>query len=228
MKFLVFFVVFITSQLLITKILADAISDEQVWLGVSVTSKVSENSDFFYWFDAGARYGEDYSDLQTTLLRPGIGLKASDTLTLLAGYARFTAHRDGANQNEHRFWQDSTKVLGKFAGGSLIGRSRFEIKYRDTGGTDTGFRLRGRVAWQKLAKNPDLMYVLSNEVFYHMNTTEWGQQRGIDQNRIFVGLKVKLDTKASWSLGYQHDYLVRESALDKELHILASSFSYKW
>lgn len=84
---LFFFCIF--SSLSVSKAFADTISDEQTWLSFSSSGSLKKQSKLLYWFDLGARYGDTFSDVQTTLLRPGVGVKASDTLTLLAGYARF-------------------------------------------------------------------------------------------------------------------------------------------
>ncbi|MBB5747392.1 DUF2490 domain-containing protein [Brevundimonas variabilis] len=166
---------------------AAAQDDTQSWNAVFASGPVSENSRLLVWFDGHARFRDDASNLDTTILRPGIGWRASPRLDLWAGYALVSTRRPGPDVEEHRIWQQATYPVVTIAGGRLTGRTRIEQRFR-VGGDDTGWRLRQFLRWSRPIEGGPVSVVLSNETFVGLNDTDWGQGDGFDQNRAFAGL----------------------------------------
>ena len=70
---------------------------------------------------------------------------------------------------------------------------------------------------------PWLTFVLWDELFIHLNDTDWGAESGFDQNRVFVGLGLKCDPKSGWrtEVGYLNQTINNPSGDDRSHHILA-------
>ncbi len=181
-------------------------NDNQGWTAFSVTGPITEDGRFLVWFDAHARYRDDATDLDTTILRPGVGWKVSDDLSLWGGYARVTSHREGPNIEEDRIWQQATYKVSEILGGALSGRTRFEQRFRNTG-SDTGLRLRQAFRWARPIEGTDWSYVLANETFIGLNDTDWGQESGYGQNRAFAGLAWKAASNVRLEAGYLNNHI---------------------
>ena len=192
--------------------------DFQQWNAIAMTAEASADSDWLLWFDGHARFTDDASELGVTILRPGIGYRVADTLSLWLGYARVTLH-PGENIDEDRIWQQATYPLGSLLGGGLSGRSRLEQRFRD-GGSDTGHRFRQFLRWSRPLGDSNFSVVLWDELFVGLNDTEFGQPSGFDQNRAFVGLAMKPSPRLRAEFGYLNNR-IRRSGPDQTNHILS-------
>ena len=127
--------------------------DTQVWSAVAMTAPAATDSKLMLWCDGHARFSDDAGRLGVSIIRPGMGYRVSDKLTLWLGYARVTQH-PGEDIDEDRIWQQATYPLGELFGGSLSGRTRLEQRFRDSD-NDTGIRLRQFFRWShKLGDTP--------------------------------------------------------------------------
>ncbi len=81
------------------------------------------------WFDAHARFREGGDQLDTTIVRAGLGWRATPRLDLWAAYAHVTLRRDGPDGVEHRTWQQATYPITEIGGGRLAGRTRLEQRF---------------------------------------------------------------------------------------------------
>ena len=121
---------------------ASAENDAQLWTAMLANGPVSDNGRFLLWFDGHARFRDDAGDLGVTILRPGVGWKVADDLSLWAGYARVVARRENApDLEENRFWQQATYPVAELFGGRITGRTRREQRNVNLG-DDTGHRVR--------------------------------------------------------------------------------------
>ena len=183
-------------------------SDFQAWSALAISGPATQDSRFLLWFDGHARFRDDASELGTSIIRPGIGWKATDKVNLWAGYARVTGHRDGLPDiEEDRAWQQATYPITEIFGGRLSGRTRFEQRFRSDLGDDTGYRLRQFNRWARPIEGTDWSYVVANETFLGLNNTDWGQRDGFDQNRAFLGLAWKAAPKARVEFGYLNNHI---------------------
>lgn len=185
---------------------AAAQTDAQVWTAAFASGPVEEGGRVLVWIDAHARFREDGDQLDTTILRPGVGWRVSPRLDLWAGYANVTLRRPGPDGEEHRAWQQATYPIAEVGGGRLTGRTRLEQRFRE-GGDDTGWRLRQFVRWSRPLAGPDVAVVVSNETFIAFNDTDWGQRDGYDQNRAFIGLGWQMHPRFRLEGGYMNQHI---------------------
>ena len=123
--------------------------DTQLWTALFSDGPISDTGDgrFLAWFDAHARYSEDVSRLGVSIIRPGLGYKVNDDLSLWAGYAWVVSRADGRESlTEHRTWQQATYGVAKGPWGSLSGRTRIEQRFHEAG-DETGYRVRQFLRW---------------------------------------------------------------------------------
>ncbi len=181
-------------------------NDNQAWSAIAVSGPAVDDSKFLLWFDGHARFHESASDLATTIIRPGIGWRATNALDLWLGYARVTSHPDGPNVEEDRVWQQATYVVARFFSGTLSGRTRLEQRFRDSD-NDTGWRLRQALRWSRPLGDSGFAVVVSNETFLGLNNADWGQRDGYDQNRAFLGLAWQAASKLRAEVGYLNNHI---------------------
>jgi hypothetical protein len=190
----------------LTSVHAAAQDDRQVWSAVFASGPVAQDSRLLVWFDGHARFRDEGDQLDTTIIRPGVGWRVSPRLDLWAGYAHVTLRRPGPDGEEHRAWQQATYPIAEIGGGRLTGRTRLEQRFRE-GGDDTGWRLRQFVRWSRPVAGPDVSVVASNETFLAFNDTDWGQRDGFDQNRAFVGLAWQARSRVRLEAGYMLQHI---------------------
>lgn len=164
-----------------------AADDVQGWYGVSVAGPSSKGSRFLVSFDAQMRFREDASELDVAVVQAGAGWRVRPNVDLWAGASDIQLRRAGPDAHERRAWAGASVRLGTWLGGQWSSRTRLERRVRDTG-DDSGWRLREQVRYMRpFASHPMLALVLSDELFYTFDDTDWGQRRGVEQNRAFVG-----------------------------------------
>jgi len=186
---------------------APALADNtQAWSAFAVSGPIKDGSRFLLWFDAHARFRDNASELGTTIIRPGIGWRASQNLSLWAGYARVTAHLDGPNGKEDRIWQQATYKVADVFGGRLSGRTRIEQRFRDAQ-SDVGLRVRQSWRWARPIEGSDFSWVAANETFIGVNNTDWGQDSGYGQNRAFLGLAWAFAPSLRLEGGYLNNHI---------------------
>lgn len=185
---------------------AQADSDVQSWNAIALTGDASENGKWQFWFDGHLRFKDDASRLGVSIARPGVGYRVTDDLTLWLGVARVTVDNDRGSIQEDRIWQQATYSLAEFFGGNISSRTRIEQRFRDDQGNDTGHRFRQFVRWSRPI-NENWSMVVWDEVFIALNDTDWGQETGFDQNRLYVGPAYHLSDKWRIEVGYMHNFI---------------------
>jgi len=174
----------------------------QIWNALLGTANTSPRTPRLkLWLDVHARRGDD--DV-VAIFRPGAGVQVSSWLTFWLGYAWVPVWTEAPDppRNEHRFWQQVTLSFSNEHGLSFQSRSRFEFRFVEDG-DDIGFRFRQfvRLNYQPSTRSP-LGIALWDELFLAFNDTDWGQQGGFDQNRLFVGPFFKATDWARFEAGY--------------------------
>jgi len=175
----------------------------------SIGGRKQAPSRFRWWLDIQPRFLEGVSGLQQGLFRPGVGYALAESTTAWIGYARvYTASASGATSNEDRIWQQFLwkSRVGDF---KFQSRTRLEQRFFDTG-SDTGWRLRQfvKASWN-FPHESRFSLVGYEELFLDLNDTSWGQRSGFAQNRLFLGIGMKLDARGRTKLeiGYLNQYL---------------------
>ena len=204
-------------------------SDFQSWNALALTGNADDKGKWQFWFDGHLRFKDDASRLGVSIVRPGVGYQLSSDTTLWLGVARVTIDSDSGSIEEDRVWQQATYSLSKFMGGTISGRSRLEQRFRSDEGGDTGYRFRQFIRWSK-PLNEQWSMVVWDEVFLGLNDTDWGQNSGFDQNRLYVGPAYHLNKKWRVEMGYLHNHIASPGANSDAItnHNLALTFFGSW
>lgn len=199
---------------------AHAAEDEQIWLQAIAQGPVS--GDIVYFAEIQSRFGRDMGGLDQMLLRPAIGVKLSDRLTVFQGYAYVrTPQSGGGETREHRSFQQINWSLGKVARGPLSSRTRLEQRWV-SGGDDMGWRLRQmiRLAVPLTERSGGVSALAYAEGFVALNDTDWGARDGFDRLRSFAGLEMPLAGKSTMEVGYLNQYVKNRGRADDVDHVL--------
>lgn len=205
---------------------AETIDDTGLWLALFASGKLNshdEESPWRWWYDGHLRWFDDSDGFGQSIVRPGIGYKVAENTTLWAGYAWI--HTEPATPSpfdEHRTWQQLTWGH-KFDPTTLDLRSRLEQRFMESDG-DVGWRFRQLAALRRpLAEDSSFTLVAWDEMFFHLNDTDWGSKSGFDQNRAFLGFGWKPRAEASWrvEIGYLNQFIDRASGVDTSNHLLS-------
>lgn len=177
--------------------------DLQAWVTGAVNGPLAPGSRVLAWLDAQARFRDDASELDVAAVRPALGWRFGPGVDAYAGYAYVVQKRSGPDVVEHRAWEQVGYPLGSWLDGRLTGRTRVEQRMR-RGAADTGWRVRQTLRYARpFAAQPRLALVLWDEAFVTLDDTDWGQRRGFDQNRAFLGAA----WQGAWHLRVEAGYL---------------------
>ena len=163
-----------------------------------------------WWFDGQARFSQQADGLGQTIVRPGLGWALNESTSVWIGYGwirDYDYFPSGDDRDENRIWQ---QLLwnGSVSRWSVQSRTRLEQRFVE-GGDDVGWRLREFVkVVYPLIKSGRIRFAAYEEIFINLNDTDWGARAGFDQNRLFLGFNVPLDSarKIQAELGYLNRY----------------------
>lgn len=206
---------------------AGAAEDEQAWLQIVAQGPVS--GDLVYFAEVQSRFGSGIGGLDQMLLRPAIGVKLSDRLTLFQGYAYVrTPQAGGGDTREHRSFQQLNWSLGRVAGGPASSRTRLEQRWLSHG-RDSGWRLRQmlRLAVPLSGGTGGIAALGYAEGFVALNDTDWGARKGLDRVRSFAGVELPLAGKSTIELGYLNQYVKNRGRADDVDHVASISLQLR-
>jgi hypothetical protein len=190
------------------------------------------------WGDSTIRLNARF---QPTVFRvsPGLSWRALPTLFLTGAYAWTPQWRQVAGSDdwsdrefvdEHRLWQQLMWTPKSAAHGwSATIRVREEQRFRPHDDGGVGHRLRVMVRGQvPVARRANVSFVQWTELFIGWNEPGWGQPRGVDQQRIFVGVAWQaVPTLVRLEAGYLVQWLLR-SGPDTVNHMVSLSAAFGW
>jgi hypothetical protein len=210
--------------------LAETVDDAGLWVALFAQGDLHQNEcschQVKWWFDGQLRFLDDTDGFHQSLVRPGVGVTVADNLTLWAGYAWInTEPIAGPAFDEHRIWQQTTWSRDLDCV-TLSLRSRLEERFVETG-DDVGLRFRQLVRLHRdLPALPGLSLVAWDEIFFHLNDTDWGADAGVDQNRVFAGFgwKHTPESPLRTEIGYLNQLIDNASSPDRSHHILSINF----
>ena len=213
------------------RVTAQTLDDSGLWmaaLGNGHFESFDDDSRLRWWFDAHYRMRDDSNGFNQSIVRPGLGYTLTDVQTLWAGYAWIrTSPVVGGDFDEHRFWQQwtATPSIGEWR---FQHRTRIEQRWVETG-DDVGLRWRQFARAQRmLSVCPEWSLVLWDEIFFHLNDTDWGANTGLDQNRVFIGFGYKRCPHAAGrtEVGYLNQFINRSGGTDGMNHILGINYFF--
>ncbi len=189
-------------------------SDFRLWTPVYLT--VSLPSSFLAYMEVNPRIGDDVTNIDQLLLRPALGYKLTENLSIWQGYAwvgNFNqAHTPPQSPffDENRIWQQ-VNYAHKFSSFKFLSRTRLEERWIEhADGTAVRFRQMLRVAFP-IPPAPEWAFVAYDEIFMNLNTVGSskgkGPGAGIDQNRFFLGINRTFSQYFNMDIGYQNQMI---------------------
>ena len=174
-------------------------NDLGLWSAVNINAPITEK--FQSKFQFSPRWVDNITDFNQFILHALLGYKFNKHFSFFQGYAWSTTYiphfkREQRPYQELNFYHDVKKL-------SLEHRFRFEERFLQD---IEGITLRGRYRLKgiyPLDKNRKWSLIAFDELFLNFNSHFGGPQRGIDQNRIYIGLNRRLNENVSLEGGYQ-------------------------
>lgn len=213
---------------------AESIDDAGLWWAFFGQGEIGQhhesctNNRLKWWFDGHSRFLDDADGFNQSIVRPGLGISISERAALWAGYGWIrTSPLSGPDFDEHRIWQQWTWSASHDPFAFAL-RSRLEQRFIETG-DDTGWRFRQLVRAQyTFPCNPCRTAVVWDELFIHLNDTDWGAHDGVNQNRLFVGLGIKRDLQGRrrTEIGYLNQ-TINVAGKDNRMHHILSINVYR-
>lgn len=196
---------------------ADVRHDAGFWMPTTI--QVSFARQLFVHLDLQARFADDWSEFQTGIVRPSIGVQITPRTAVSAGYG-WIASRWPLTADEHRVWQ---QILMTFqAGGwTLVPRGRLEQRFLPVV-EGVSWRVRGQLrALHPLTADARWQILLSNEVMVTLNSLDPAPVSGIGHNRLFTGVSRRIGPHLTLEPGYLLQFVNRPGTqLDEFDHIV--------
>jgi hypothetical protein len=194
---------------------AAPVEDGQIWVNVNAQGSIKDR--LLYYAEVQPRFFDGGGEVGQVIVRPAIGWKLSEKLSVFQGYAHVANPGDF---NEERSFQQLSWTPGKIAGGRFSSRTRFEQRWRSDG-SDVAFRLRTLFRWaHPLGRDEKgLAAVVSAEPFVALNDTDWGGKARFDQLRSNAALEIPLRGKTTLEVGYLNQWVHRLGQPDQVNHI---------
>lgn len=194
--------------------------DGQVWFQTVAQGPIA--GDLVYFAELQPRFSADSAALAQMLIRPAVGVKLGDKVTLYQGYANVrTPQAGGGETRENRSFQQLNWALGAPGGVAVTSRTRLEQRWLSSG-SDLGWRLRQMIRGAvPLKQGGKVKLIGSAEVFVALNDTDWGARGGFDRIRSFAGVELPLSGKSTVELGYLNQYVSTRTGPDQMDHVAA-------
>lgn len=209
---------------------------QSAWLASFNTIKTGTKTSIH--FDAQLRSTDQWQQVQTLLIRPGLNYHLSNHLILSIGYAYIGNRRNLTGVSglvtEHRSWE---QVLYNHSWkyGLLSHRLRFEQRFLpqlvvENNELETdGFTAAGRIRYffrhlapfqRKQEFNKGFFAALQNEIFVNLINRYKVNGKHFDQNRFYLALGYRLQAKFDLEAGYMNQYVQGSGRTFSNNHIL--------
>lgn len=211
----------------ITNAYAETIEDGRAWLNLTLTGALPAEN--WRWYaELQPRLREEGSHLDQVLLRPAIYYNLTKQSSVWAGYAHVITHPAGKSAfDEHRLWQQYLYQFSPVGDLAIQSRTRVEQRFIENS-DDTGYKLRQMFrVMMPSGIDSRLSWVLYDEYFINLNQTDYGAQKGFDQNRAFVGANWTITPQAKFEFGYLNQHVKTKHA-DLVNHVLSSTFNFSF
>lgn len=196
------------------------------------------NNRFSIHFDGQWRSGDEFSTMQTLLLRPGLNYHATKRLTLTGGYGFISGRRNISGISgyapEHRIWQQAI-YSHPFLNSSLAHRFRLEQRFigksvvngnqlENEGNLYANrFRYFFRTiipfsGKKTLEKGP--FTAIQNEILLNIGNNSGVNGRTFDQNRAYGAIGYRMSRKFDVELGYMNQYIRGRGAAFTNNHVI--------
>lgn len=178
--------------------------DLRLWSPVYLT--VTLPASFLAYIDMNPRFSDSISELHQTFLRPALGYRLTENLSIWQGYAWISNYQPSLVQEHHVFQQ--LLYMRRVLNFHILSRTRLEERFIEhVDGIAMRFRtmLRGMYP---LPPVPGLALVAWDEIFVNLNTVgQQGPAAGLDQNRLFIGVNRMFSPRFNMDIGYLNQLL---------------------
>jgi Protein of unknown function (DUF2490) len=212
---------------LTTNVQAETIEDGRHWLNFGLAGPLPVDT-WSWTLDLRPRWRDEGQNFDQFVASGFVIKQINSQASLGLGVDHVQNHPAKRESfEENRLSSQFLYKFEPFAGIKLQSRTRFELRRREHF-DDTAYRLREmlRASWT-IPQHPDWSLVLFDELMIHVNNTDWNVRRGIDQNRIFLGVNYKFNEHVSIESGYLNQH-VNTRTIDRENHILNSTLRYSF
>ena len=172
--------------------------DEQLWLQVNTHVPLDTNTRVTV--EQIARFSDRQDGIYTSEIGALIGQRISKNFELGFGYRHVAFYNGNTGADENRFRQQVLGTFGRFS-------TRFRIDERfNPRGEEVGIRIRPLLRYNQPIGSKGLAVFASHESFFIANTTKWGQVRGYERMRNWLGLVVPISPVMSADVAYLNQY----------------------
>lgn len=201
---------------------AEIEEDGRYWLNLYMQGKLPVEN--LYWsMDTHPRWRNEGEHFDTLILRPSVFYKLIPKASVWLGYDTVINHPAGkSSYTENRLWEQFMYQFDPVGEVSLTSRSRIEHRDRE-GFSDVAHRWRQMLrAVVPSGLHSQFSWVVYDELFVNLNTTDWIQRRGIDQNRLFLGGNWKFSPMCNGEMGYLNQFVNARNS-DQDNHVLLTT-----
>ena len=186
-------------------------SDSQLWTNIVATLPlINKKPQLRSWLEIQERIGEDASQLSQLIFRPGLGYQLTPFTSIWLGYAWIHTAPPFTTESfvENRMWQQLL-WSNEYSQVRITARSRLEERFISRN-IHTGWRYRQLVrAAFTIPRHDKHTFILSDELFFHLNDFNHNNNDGFDQNRFFMGLGYQTSKQSTVEAGYLNQKIRR-------------------
>jgi hypothetical protein len=198
-------------------------TDVQGWALATANISLTDDARWSLYLEAQARLGDDLSQLERLLLRPAVGRRLSNDVSLFLGYAwtpTFTDTRyESEFRSEHRIWQ---QLVVRHGGGGLAWQHRIRQEQRFLDNASGASHRTRHLLRASTIPAGNLGLTGYHELFVTWNSVERGPEAGFDRSRVFVGPFLTRGP-VRYEAGYVGEYGRRFGNQDRIIHALLVS-----
>lgn len=216
----VFLVIFLCFSM---PVVAETEEDGRFWFNVNATGAMPLEN--WRWYaELQPRWRQEGEHFDQVLVRPAVSYALSEQASVWLGYAYVVTHPAGKPAfEENRFWQQFLYNFSTIHSLNIQSRTRYEQRFIENS-VDTGYKLRQMFRFTlPSGLSPQLQWVLYDEYFVNLNDTDFGTQKGFDQNRAFIGGNWAFNPNAKLEIGYLNQYVNLHKNSDTENHVLSTT-----
>jgi len=201
---------------------AETIEDGRVWLNLNMIGHLPVKN--WRWYaELQPRFRDEGSHFDQVLIRPAVLYDFNKQTSAWLGYANVITDPAGRESfEEHRIWQQILHNFTPIGEIKIQSRTRLEQRFIENS-HKTGHKIRQMLrVTAPSGISPRLLLVAYDEYFLNLNDTDYGAERGFDQNRAFVGVNWALDNQMKLEVGYLNQYINGQRA-DLMNHVLSGT-----
>lgn len=190
------------------------IHQPQSWNSVQLIGPIASSEKWSYFFKEEARFDlHDEHVFDESVTDWAICYDALAYLRCCLGTSIVVSTKENPDEvtKEQRFWPEITWRAKQTDRYKIISRTRLEIR-NNFARSGVALRFRQKVIVHFLNDSRRIHPFWYDELFINLKKPAWITRNTVDQNRFFIGVKVKHNAILSWELGYLNQIKFGDSA----------------